>query len=200
MERNRGRLLRSFTATCIVACLAAPLPRVAQAKEPLSSKLGDLPTLCFATEVYLHAATYERGVYSMLVWANDAYYLCYHDYVMSRVVELEFPNEEPMSFGPWKAHEEYGAEDAAEDGSLTEWAPKYYITHDWSDYGKQILTMIPRDTVRINDVSFVVEGAFDYPKDGYLEEIRDIVGNEVVVIQTCEPQSSLNRIVYGRPS
>ncbi|MDO4808298.1 MAG: hypothetical protein Q4A07_13735 [Coriobacteriales bacterium] len=101
------------------------------------------------------------------------------------------------TYGPWTAKPDYGATDARADGSISEWADHYYITHDWSEYGQQILGMMPGDQVSINGRTMVVQGVLDYPKDSFYEEILQIAGNSSVVLQTCIPQRDYNRIVFG---
>ncbi len=121
----------------------------------------------------------------------------YHAYVAPRVVEVEPEPREATSFGPWTAEKEYLTEDARNDGSLTEWYDNYYITHDWSDIGQQILSLIPGDHVVVNGRELRIEGIFNYPKDSYYDEIIHLVGSNKVVLQTCYPDSEYNRIVYG---
>ena len=121
----------------------------------------------------------------------------FSDYAHSRVTELSFPDRTLATFGPWSAWSDHGARDAAADGSLTEWAERYYITHDWSSYGQQILTMIPGDVVTVNGNTFVVDGCFEYPKSSFLNEVRAICGQDTYVLQTCVPAADRNRIVFG---
>lgn len=148
------------------------------------------------------AALYERVLAAKGVavarTAREMVHAWLHAYVMGRIVPLTAYAREPLVFGPWSAAKDHEAEEASSDGSLTEWDERYYITHDWSEYGKQILTVLPQDTVRVNGVSVVIEGAFDYPKEAFLEEVREATGKDTYVFQTCEPNSDLNRIVYGR--
>ena len=118
-------------------------------------------------------------------------------YVTFRIVPVEPQQRDPESFGPWFAEKDYGTTDAREDGSLTEWADNYYITHDWSEIGQQILALTLGDTVTINGRSMRVEGIFNYPKDSYFDEITEIIGFDVVGLQTCYPSSDYNRVVYG---
>lgn len=141
-------------------------------------------------------------------YCDDAWFSAY---VCSRIVEaapgLSFdptvaheyvsPGTDSMTFGPWSAAKDYGATDAREDGSITEWADHYYITHQWSEYGQQILSMLPGDKVTVNGKSFIVQAIFDYPKDSFYEEIMRIVGDQSTVIQTCIPDADYNRIVFG---
>ena len=107
-------------------------------------------------------------------------------------------DREAYFFGPWTAREELGAADADENGALTEWARHYYVTHNWSEYGQQILTILPYDQVSINGTVFTVEAIFDYPQSCYLEEVEGIVGESAYCLQTCIPDSDLVRVVYGR--
>ena len=132
-----------------------------------------------------------------LDWADDQVYQIWRAYVLSRVVEVTLPVHEAAYYGPWDAPRDFEATEASSTGLITEWDRDYFITHDWSEYGQQILTMLPGDVVSINGRPVRVEGVFDYPKDAYLDEIRELCGMDTTVIQTCEPASDLNRIVYG---
>ena len=130
------------------------------------------------------------------VYARDTYPVIYHEYAISRIVPMSYEARENVSFGPWVAPLDIGATDASDDGLITEWAKLYYVTHDWSEYGQQIRQMIPGDALAINGKGVLVVDIFDYPRDAYLEEIREIVGQDAVVLQTCEPGTPNNRIVW----
>lgn len=106
---------------------------------------------------------------------------------------------EPLAFGPWTAAWDPDLEEGPPDGSLAEWDVDYYITHNWSSYGVDILDMQPGDTVTVNDVTIEVEGIFDYPKQSILDEVIALVG-DATVLQTCVPGVDYNRIVYGWPT
>ena len=127
----------------------------------------------------------------------DAFACWYDAYTASRIVELQLNDREPVDFGSWTARREFGAEDAASDGALTEWADDYFVTHDWSDYGQDILCMQPGDTVSINGKPITIQRIFNYPKDGFYEEIMNIADDDVLILQTCYPDSTFNRIAYG---
>lgn len=119
-------------------------------------------------------------------------------YAQGRQRTLEYAVRNNEVFGPWDAYENHLAEEADPDGRITEWQNHYYITHDWSEYGQQILTIIPGDQVVINGRTMQVYNMFDYPKSSYSDEIWALVGADSVVIQTCDTQDeTLNRIVYG---
>ena len=118
-------------------------------------------------------------------------------YAVSRVVHLKYAVRTPQHMGSWRARDEIGAREADPNGALTQWDDHYYITHNWSRYGQIILTMVPGDTVTINGKTMRVENMFDYPNEGYLDEIQVLVGSDVVVLQTCEVGDELVRIVYG---
>ena len=122
----------------------------------------------------------------------------YDVYATSRIRELTYGPRERIAFGPWQARAEYGTPEAAADGALTEWADNYYITHEWSDYGIQILRMIPGDTVTVNGRTATVEQIFDYPKASFLNEIRHIANEDTMVLQTCVPNDTYNRIIIAR--
>ncbi len=133
---------------------------------------------------------------------DNTFYAWYDAYTQSRIVPLILNDRESLRYGPWEARPEKGTVDASSDGALTEWATNYYIAHDWSDYGQEILTMQPGDEAEVNGKTFTVEGIFNYPKDSFYEEIMRIVDKDAtgvtVVFQTCYPDSTFNRIVYGR--
>lgn len=120
----------------------------------------------------------------------------FNAYVQSRIVEIEPTQREPQSFGPWFAHKDYFATDAHDDGSLTEWYDEYFISHEWSETGKQILTFIPGDTVEVNGLRVQIASIYNYPKDSYYDEITAVTGDNVV-FQTCYPNSDYNRICFG---
>lgn len=126
--------------------------------------------------------------------AYDDALLCY---AQGRVVEMNYADRDPVLFSAWTAKEDLGAAEADPDGRLTLWDDDYFVTHTWSFYGTRILTMVPGDNVEINNRILNVRGIFDYPKAAYNDEIRALVGYDTVIIQTCEPDSDLNRIVYG---
>lgn len=148
-------------------------------------RIATVPSLV-ATGTFLISGNSSLDV---LVWFDA--------YAKSRALPV-VPNErEAIAFGPWTAEKDYGATDARADGSLTEWADNYYITHSWSEYGQQILTMQPGDSVLVNGRHITVEGAFDYPKAGFYNEIMQVTGQDALVLQTCFPNSNRNRIVYG---
>ena len=119
------------------------------------------------------------------------------EYALGRVVSLSYTSQESMVFDGWVAYDDLDGTEASPDGLLTQWAEGYYVTHDWSEYGQQIRQMIPGDAVVINGRGILVSDIFDYPREGYLEEIREVVGPDVIVLQTCEPDTPNNRIVYG---
>lgn len=127
---------------------------------------------------------------------GDAWYM---SYVRSRVIPIAAPERtETLNLGPWTAVPDRGATDARFDGSLTEWNDLYYITHDWSEYGQQILALWNGDHVTVNGRTVTVNWICNYPKDSYYEEVRALAGNESpVVFQTCYPDSNFNRIVFA---
>lgn len=121
------------------------------------------------------------------------------EYALGRVVSLSYTSQESMVFDGWVAYDDLDGTEASPDGLLTQWAEGYYVTHDWSEYGQQILSMVPGDQVVINGVPIDVVEIFDYPKEAYLRELRAVVDEGRVILQTCEPGEDLNRIVVGIP-
>ncbi len=151
-------------------------------------------------------ASFEASIGTKLVedavgYAKRSSELClsvwFEAYVTSRKVEVLVGDREPASFGPWTAAKEYGTTDAKDDGSLTEWADNYYITHDWSEIGQQILGLVPGDVVTVNGRQAKVTEVFNYPKDSYYDEIMQLSGKKGIVLQTCYPESDYNRIVFA---
>lgn len=85
---------------------------------------------------------------------------------------------------------------AHDGGAMAEWQPGYYVAHDWSSAGKAILAMRPGDVVYVDGRRLVVAGVTKFREDEYVENIRDVLGYDCVIFQTCYP-GSYNRIVYG---
>ena len=166
--------------TSLVAPIPEPAPATAPEVEPEPELLAPSAPLSFGVAA-----------------AGTELHQQFRDYVLGRVVELTYTVREAWVFEGWEATEDFDATEASDEGLLTKWEKEWYITHEWSWYGQNILTLLPNDVVYINGEAIVVEGMFDYPKESYSDEIHEIVGRDRVVIQTCEPNSDLNRIVYG---
>lgn len=161
----------------------------------LAASAAKAPTLApFAPQLALQMVDAADGYGTRAV--DTCFSSWFHEYVTSRIVPIEYTVREPIAFGPWYAEKDYSTKDARDDGSITEWADNYYITHDWSNYGQQILSFIPGDTVTINDRTVRVDGLFNYPKASFYEEVVAITGSECVVFQTCYPDSEYNRVVF----
>lgn len=137
----------------------------------------------------------QKAIDALPSFFEDSYAMWFRTHSQARVIPVSITPRDPVSFGPWYARQEFGTAEANDDGSLTEWEHDYFITHDWSEIGQQILCMSPDDHVVVNDRHFVVEDVFNYPKDSFLEEVREVVGPQKVVFQTCYPDSDVNRIV-----
>ena len=118
-------------------------------------------------------------------------------WVVSRIVPVELTRGEAASFGPWYAAWDPRTSEAHDDGSLSEWEDGYYITHNWSEIGQQIMGLVPGDAVTVNDRTMVVVSVFDYPKDAYDDEIRLLAGGRFV-LQTCSDEDAYNRIVLAQ--
>lgn len=182
---KRSLLLSVVVAIlCMYGCFAQPEAEVTEpVVRPFSSELQDgIDRMASEQTDAALQACFERGL---------------HVYAVSRVVDVTPDGREPSAFGPWTAQSDYLTEDASEDGSLTQWYDNYYITHEWSSTGVQILSLIPGDTVEVNGQLVTIEGIFNYPKDSYYDEIMTLVGSDSVVFQTCYPDSTYNRIAWG---
>lgn len=195
-------VIASLFAVGMVAPISTSHPNTKNEQEQSPASLDQETTNALA----------QRGIATQITAIDQCWDAWFLAYVSSRVVNsvpgVTFSpavSNEPVSFdpaknttyGPWKAEADYGAADAREDGSVTEWADHYYITHQWSEYGQQILAMRPGDKVSVNGRECVVQAIFDYPKDSFYEEIIRIVGPSALVLQTCIPNASYNRIVFG---
>ncbi|MDO4405229.1 MAG: hypothetical protein Q4C09_09355 [Atopobiaceae bacterium] len=196
MPRRAGRLRALFGACLAATLLCAGCAVAAPETESITTE-----DIAAASAPGILKAVRGQTLLLMYKYLYDVPYEDYRDavraYALTRVHELTYVERDPVAFGPWEARREYGTEEASDDGSLTEWALEYYIAHDWSSYGEQILQMIPGDEVTINGITMRVEGLFDYPDDGYLDEIWELVGYDKVVLQTCEPENDYYRIIYG---
>lgn len=182
----------ALTLAVTVCGCSTPAPKQAQA--PSSSVVA--PSVAPYRPTLLEALDTNTTNYS-----NATFQSCvsgwFSAYVASRVVEVTPSRTETASFGPWTAEKEYGTTDAREDGSLTEWADNYYITHEWSPIGQQILSFVPGDTVTVNGRTVKIQRILNYPKESFSDEILELSGPDAVVFQTCYPNSDENRIAFG---
>lgn len=178
---------RLWKALALALCLAlcAPYAAVASAKSPKeASKSRQL----------LSAGASDTTLYAL----NEMYGRWLNAYVQSRIVPVAESNMQgATSHGPWRAKRDYGAAEAKDDGSLTEWADQYYITHYWSEYGQHIRSMVPGDSVTINGTSAIVTRVCDYPRESVYEEVGTLADGATIILQTCEPNTDLNRMVFA---
>lgn len=197
MRLKRLRRARACGAALALALASTPLTVacagiVSTADEAASSEAVASFTLDLApSAASLGASLVTRDAYASI---ND----WFDTYARSRVVEVATDlTRARVAVGPWEAAADYGATDAREDGTMTEWASRYYIAHDWSDYGQQILALSIGDTFCVNGVTVEVDGVFNYPKASFLNEVRCVCGDDSYILQTCLPGADLNRIVFG---
>lgn len=124
-------------------------------------------------------------------------------YAYSRMRSVNLVLRNPVAFGLWEAAWDPTITKAMDDGSLTEWEHRYYVTHNWSSYGQAILSMQPGDEVVVNGITVHIKGLFDYPKSSYYNEVAALIDDalpsmrDAAAFQTCVPDSDYNRIVYG---
>lgn len=97
----------------------------------------------------------------------------------------------------WTCGADYGGV-APADGSLSEWAPHYYVAHSYGPYGEVILGLEQGDSVTVNGVTVVVEGAVVMSQQCAYEDVMNRVGWDATVFQTCVPDSDDCRFVYAR--
>ncbi|MBR3317058.1 MAG: hypothetical protein IKG21_04475 [Atopobiaceae bacterium] len=102
----------------------------------------------------------------------------------------------PLSF-VWECGQDFGGI-APDDGSLSEWAPHYYVAHAYGPYGEDILCLEPGDTVTVNGNLVTVEGDIVMPLYSPYEDVMDAVGWDATVFQTCIPDTNDCRFVYAR--
>lgn len=84
------------------------------------------------------------------------------------------------------------------DGSISEWAPHYYVAHSWGPYGQMILGLSPGHTVLVNNEFVQIQGAVSAPKYTSYNTIMDYVGWDATVFQTCIPNTEDCLFVYAR--
>ena len=163
-------------------------------EEPLVSDAEGQPW----APLYLPALGSAQDPFAQaLVAAHNELHRMFCEYVDSRVVAMEVYARLPQRYVGWEANDDFEAPEASPEGLLTRWEPNWYITHEWSWYGQQILGLVPGDVIEINGRPMKVESLFDYPKESFTDEIYELLGRDCVILQTCEPNSDLNRIVYG---
>ena len=87
---------------------------------------------------------------------------------------------------------------APEDGSLSEWAPHYFVAHSFGTFGQAMLGLAVGDAIVVNGSLVVVEGAVTAPKYTAYDQIMDAVGWDATVFQTCIPDTESCLFVYAR--
>lgn len=193
MRRVVAHLLRLALAVLVVLGVVLPLAAQRRANEVAWDGVSQNAEVAGQ----LLAQPAMEACSGSLDAAIDSYLDALHTYALARVQTISYDAREPVSYGPWEAPEELDATEANDEGLLTKWSENYYIAHDWSQYGPQITSIVPGDTVVVNGQTITVKGVFDYPREAYLDEIRVLVGYSAAVLQTCETGTDLNRIVYG---
>ena len=99
----------------------------------------------------------------------------------------------------WECGSDRSALEAPADGSLSEWAPHYYVAHWWGDAGRAISVMRRGDTVEVNGERSVVERSFTMPCWVRYGEVMEEAGWGATVFQTCVPGTDLCLFVSARP-
>lgn len=88
-------------------------------------------------------------------------------------------------------------QDLLDAGYLTEWESEYYCAHNYTSHGEMIAALQVGDLVHVDGGTVRICGCLDFSKDGYYEDIREILPDEVC-FQTCYPDgSNLVMIKYG---
>ena len=104
-----------------------------------------------------------------------------------------------INFGVPETH--LWSDHAHDDGSIVEWAPGYYIAHDWSEWGNLIHALNIGDRINISNIDATVSGIYEVSKYLPYENIRDeITGWDTICFQTCIPYSDYNTVVTARPN
>ena len=198
MGGRRVASCRRVAAALLALALCVPTLCGASFAEVAEGLLEDVRA--YPMQRMVSQSVLQAGVWWGVDVGTRTYQRALYEYARQRVVPLSYTAHEVMLFDGWTAYDDLAGTEASPDGLLTQWAEDYYVTHDWSAYGQQILTMVPGDQVVINGRLIEVTNIFDYPKDAYLDELRAIVDARYVILQTCEPNSDLNRIVVGLPT
>jgi len=194
MRRVLVHLLRVALAALVALGIVVPIQQNDQANKRMQA---GVPAIASGARRVLAHQLPDRAYDVSMPSSFDTYYVLLHTYASMRVRAVAYDVREPRAFGPWDAPVDLDAQEANNDGLLTQWSENYYIAHDWSDFGPQITSMVPGDTVVINGRRMVVKDIFDYPRDAYLDEVRELVGYDSAVLQTCETGTDYNRIVYA---
>ncbi len=105
--------------------------------------------------------------------------------------------EAAVSSYVWTCGKDYGGI-APDDGSLSEWAPHYFVAHSYGSFGQAILGLKREDQITINGNLVTVEGFVVMPKYSYYNDVMEAVGWDATVFQTCIPDSNSCRFVYAR--
>lgn len=86
---------------------------------------------------------------------------------------------------------------AHDDGSINEWAPGWFVTHDWSEAGKTILSLGVGDTIVIDGIPIEITSRGSCLVDDDYESVRSNLGGQCVVLQTCAGDGVHNVLLTG---
>lgn len=86
---------------------------------------------------------------------------------------------------------------AHDDGSINEWAPGWFVTHDWSESGKAILSLGVGDTIVIDGIPIEITSRGSCLVDDDYESVRSNLGGQCVVLQTCAGDGVHNVLLTG---
>lgn len=115
----------------------------------------------------------------------------------TQVIEVESADtdrQDPIaSFWPKVDH---FATNAHDDGSVVEWAPGFYIAHNWSDGGQAILSADIGQTIEVYGTPITICERFRVANDSTYEALRTEAGPWRAIFQTCSGQGD-TLILFG---
>lgn len=89
-------------------------------------------------------------------------------------------------------------EEAMENGSMILWWPDWYCTHWWTDQGVEIRLLQNGDIVHVSGKTVKITGSVDVDRNMYAEDIREMIGEDKVLFQTCYYGGSGSMLIkYG---
>ena len=201
--RNRARGPKAFplyAAICLTVALCATLALSVGAQSnnetQLLSQVVSEKTVAPSDDFLTQHAQAQLRVGATMVPKTESVSPSASQILFASEVTTSTTAAHPASY-EWTCGADYGGI-APDDGSLSEWAPHYYVAHSYGPYGEAILGLEQGDTVTVNGVAVTVEGAVIMPQLSAYEDVMDCVGWDATVFQTCVPDSDDCRFVYAR--
>ena len=91
----------------------------------------------------------------------------------------------------------YHDQHAHDGGDLAIFQPGYYVAHSWSEPGLGMLSLSVGDEFRVDGATYRVSGIETFADYTPVEDVRDVVGWDALILQTCIPDGDGFYAIYA---